>query len=387
MKTLRRYNWLLLALGVAALAGAVLAIAYSSHTAPAEKAPARTRRRRWLPLGVVAVVVVAGGLVGGAFAYDAVRDPVMAPGVRVGNVEVAGLTAVEAERKLERAYRTLRRPVVVHGDRSQYVLLPEQAGVEVHIKRAVARALKRSRRGWFLSRAVRDVAGWKVEAALRPRVTFAPIVVTRFAEDVQAAAERPPRDASVIASAAGLQGRPAEAGLEVDGSRLRRLLARALTHPRAPRRFSLPVTRTPAAVTTAELAGRHPVYLTVDRTQFKLRLYERLKLARTFTIAVGAIGYDTPSGLYRIQNKTVDPVWSVPNSPWTGSLAGAVIPPGPSNPLKARWLGISGPVGIHGTDQDWSLGSAASHGCIRMAIPDVIELYERVPVGTPVYIG
>ena len=102
---------------------------------------------------------------------------------------------------------------------------------------------------------------------------------------------------------------------------------------------------------------------------------------------MGAIGYDTPAGLYRIQNKAVNPTWSVPHSPWTGSLAGAVIPPGPSNPLKARWLGIYGGAGIHGTDQTWSLGSAASHGCIRMAIPDVIELYDRIDVGTPVYIG
>ena len=70
-----------------------------------------------------------------------------------------------------------------------------------------------------------------------------------------------------------------------------------------------------------------------------------------------------------------------------GSLAGQVIPGGaPNNPLKARWMGIFDGAGIHGTDQVGSLGTAASHGCIRMAIPDVIELYDRVPVETPVYI-
>ena len=50
-------------------------------------------------------------------------------------------------------------------------------------------------------------------------------------------------------------------------------------------------------------------------------------------------------------------------------------------------MGIFAGAGIHGTDEIYSLGSAASHGCIRMAIPDVIELYDQVAVGTPVYIA
>ena len=78
----------------------------------------------------------------------------------------------------------------------------------------------------------------------------------------------------------------------------------------------------------------------------------------------------------------------MPNSDWAGELAGRVIPGGvPENPLKARWLGIYNGAGIHGTDATGSIGTNASHGCIRMLIPDVIELYDRVPVGAPVYIA
>ena len=65
-----------------------------------------------------------------------------------------------------------------------------------------------------------------------------------------------------------------------------------------------------------------------------------------------------------------------------------VIPGGvPENPLKARWMGIYNGAGIHGTSASGSIGTAASHGCIRMLIPDVIELYDQVPVGAPVYIA
>jgi lipoprotein-anchoring transpeptidase ErfK/SrfK len=81
-----------------------------------------------------------------------------------------------------------------------------------------------------------------------------------------------------------------------------------------------------------------------------------------------------------------NPSWHVPDSDWAGDLAGEVIPPGPENPIKARWMGIYDGAGIHGTDAVNSIGTNASHGCIRMRIPDVEELYDRVKVGTPVYI-
>ena len=127
--------------------------------------------------------------------------------------------------------------------------------------------------------------------------------------------------------------------------------------------------------------------LIADRNAFQLRLYKKLQLVKSYTVAVGAVGFDTPAGLYHIQNKAVNPTWNVPNSAWAGDLAGKSIPPGPDNPLKARWMGIFDGAGIHGTDETYSLGSAASHGCLRMAVPDVIELYDQVPVGSPIYIA
>jgi lipoprotein-anchoring transpeptidase ErfK/SrfK len=114
--------------------------------------------------------------------------------------------------------------------------------------------------------------------------------------------------------------------------------------------------------------------------------FKRLKLANTYRIGVGRAGFETPSGLYRVQNKAVNPSWFVPDKPWAGSLAGKVIPPGPDNPIKARWMGIYDGAGIHGTSDTASIGTAASHGCIRMLIPQVEELYDQVPVRTPIYI-
>jgi lipoprotein-anchoring transpeptidase ErfK/SrfK len=136
------------------------------------------------------------------------------------------------------------------------------------------------------------------------------------------------------------------------------------------------------------VASKYPAYIVVDRSSFRLMYYSHLKLAKTYEIAVGMQGLETPPGLYHIQWKQVDPPWYVPKKAWAGSLAGTVVPPGPADPLKARFMSFDGGAGIHGIDPSEysSIGHDASHGCVRMRIPDVIDLYAKTPVGTPVYI-
>ncbi len=139
-------------------------------------------------------------------------------------------------------------------------------------------------------------------------------------------------------------------------------------------------------LTLAALRAKYPAYIVVDRSHFRLMLFRHLQLVHTYTIAVGRAGLETPAGLYDVQWKQVDPPWIVPNSAWAGALAGKTIPPGPQDPIKARWLAFNGGAGIHGTDEISSLGTNASHGCIRMSIPDVIQLYDLAPVHSPVFV-
>jgi lipoprotein-anchoring transpeptidase ErfK/SrfK len=128
--------------------------------------------------------------------------------------------------------------------------------------------------------------------------------------------------------------------------------------------------------------------ITIDRSTFTLRLFKHLKVAKTYRVAVGQPAYPTPTGLFSIANKAVNPAWTAPNSPWAGAYANETVAGGSAeNPLKARWMGIVNGVGIHGTGIPGSIGTAASHGCIRMTVPDVIDLYPRVPLGTPVLIA
>ena len=141
-------------------------------------------------------------------------------------------------------------------------------------------------------------------------------------------------------------------------------------------------------VSTKQLADKYPAMLIVNRGTYKLTLWKNLKLKKTYGIAVGQVGLETPAGLYNIQNKAVNPAWHVPNSAWAGDLGGKVIPgDDPSNLIKARWMGIYDGVGVHGTSDDASIGSNASHGCIRMHVPDVEGLLRRSARRHPIYIA
>ncbi|HMJ02825.1 MAG TPA: L,D-transpeptidase family protein [Conexibacter sp.] len=336
-------------------------------------------------VGLTALLVV-GGVV--AWAYDHSRRDTIPEGVSVAGVDVGGMKPAAARAELEdRLLGRLREPVVATFRGKRVVLSPERARVAIDVDGTVDEALERGRDGSFVSRVAREVTGGEADVAVRPEVTYSRLAVEHFMAEVVDRFDRDPRDASVAFSPTSLDPVSAQDGITVERRRLRRSVVRALTTSTAPHEVPVRVHTVKPKVTTAELAAKYPVVITVDRGSFELRLWKDLKLVKTYPIAVGAIGLETPAGLYTIQNKQVDPTWNVPNSDWAGDLAGQAIPPGPSNPLKARWMGIYNGAGIHGTDSIDSLGTAASHGCVRMAVPDVIDLYDQTPVGAPVYIA
>jgi lipoprotein-anchoring transpeptidase ErfK/SrfK len=330
------------------------------------------------------VLLIAGSVA--AYAYDSSRSDRIAEGVTVGGVDVGGLTAGEARETVRRQVATrIERPIAVTHDKARFTLSAEDAGVRADVGGMVDEAVAASRDGNLLTRVVRDVGGGEEQVDVEARATYSRAAAKALVARVRKRLDREPQDATL--DFPSLEAVEEKDGIVVRRGRLSRMVSAALTSP-ADRTVEAPVKITKPKVTRGELAKEYPTVLVADRSTFQLRVYKNLKLAKTYTVAFGAVGFDTPAGLYHIQNKAVDPAWNVPNSDWAGDLAGTVVPGGsPENPLKARWMGIYDGAGIHGTDDTGSLGSAASHGCIRMAIPDVIDLYDRVEVQTPIYIG
>ena len=340
-------------------------------------------------IGVAAFValLIAGAV--GVWAYDAGRDDRIADGVKVGGIMLGGLSREEARDKLEtELLAAVRAPVVVRARRRSFRLPAERSKVTADVDAMVDEALAESREGNILARSWRELTGGEVDVDIEPRVTFDEAAVKRVVRRVARRTERSPRSADVEFTAARLEKVESRYGIRMDERSLEAKIERVLTQPAQSQRIvHARVRKVAPKVTTAELAEKYPVVVTVDRGSYRLRLFRRLKLVQEYPIAVGEAGRETPAGLYNVQNKAVNPSWNVPNSDWAGELAGRVIPPGPENPIKARWLGIYDGAGIHGTAERGSIGTNASKGCIRMLIEDVVELYDRVPVGAPVYIA
>ena len=343
------------------------------------------RQKTFILLAVL--LVLAGGGAVAAYAYDSSRETLIADGVSVAGIDVGGMTTSRARIVLTREVEEpLDQPIAVVRAKRRFNLSAEDAGVRAEVDGMVEEALRQSREGNIFTRAARDLTGGKENARVALRVDYDRRAIKRLVGRVKKGLDRDARDAEVIFPS--FEQVQEKKGRSVKRAVLMRRLAAALTVPGADRSVTAPVRIIKPKVTKDQLADKYPAVLVADRANFQLRLYKSLRLDREYTVAVGAVGFDTPAGLYHIQNKAVDPAWSVPDSDWAGDLAGTVVPGGvPENPLKARWLGIYDGAGIHGTDQTYSLGSAASHGCIRMAIPDVIELYDQVAVGTPIYIA
>jgi hypothetical protein len=165
----------------------------------------------------------------------------------------------------------------------------------------------------------------------------------------------------------------------------RRQLTWALVHHRRGP-FTLPTRDIEPKVTRWNF-GRAIV---IRRDSKRLLLYRShgrawMRAVRSFGVATGMAAYPTPLGHFHIATKQRNPWWYPPDAGWAAGAS--PIPPGPGNPLGTRWMGLSvGGVGMHGTPDAASIGYSASHGCIRMRIAEAEWLFERVSVGTHVFI-
>jgi lipoprotein-anchoring transpeptidase ErfK/SrfK len=337
---------------------------------------------------VVAGVLVLLVLAVAAYAYDSSQDGKIPDGVTIGGVDVGGMSEAEAKSAVrEELLAPLRHSLLVGYAGHRWTLEGKSLKVHANLNRAAEEAVAVGHDEFLPGRIVRYVTGSSVDKNVPAGITYSQPAVNRFVRHVAGAVDREAKDATVEPSGDSLEIAPPEYGRKLRDNLLLRQLNAAVLNAGADHTIAARTHAVKPEVTVGEVAAKYPSYLTLDRATFTLRLWEHLKLAKTYTVAVGQEGLETPEGLYDIQEKQENPSWHVPDSAWAGDLAGQVIPPGPEDPIKARWMAIFEGAGIHGTEETESLGSAASHGCVRMSIPDVEELYDRVEVGTPIYIG
>jgi lipoprotein-anchoring transpeptidase ErfK/SrfK len=311
---------------------------------------------RRLALTVLVVAALAPALRG-----DAAPPVLIQPGVTLAGVSVGGMSDEQAQAALRPAFA---KPVrLVYGDR-RWKLQPARFGARVTIADGVVQAL-----------------GAEAGAA----VPLVPEVdeeeVRQFVNALDKRLSLPAKDAELT----GLKGlRPQftkeQPGVKVLRGLSRQRIVRALQSPQV-RRIRVAV----KAIVPARTVANFGAVIVIRRGFNELRYYRGAHLVRKFGVATGQSIYPTPTGMFNIVDMQLNPWWRPPDSPWARGLK--PIPPGPGNPLGTRWMGLSAPgVGIHGTPDDASIGYSASHGCIRMHIPDAEWLFHHVKLGTPVVI-
>jgi lipoprotein-anchoring transpeptidase ErfK/SrfK len=309
---------------------------------------------------ILCLVACALGAAASRASADGTPPPtVIADGVQIGSVVVGGMTSDQATTAVQDAYFA---PVVLHVGHRGISVSPHHFHTSLSLAPAIQAALA----------APADTA-----VPLTPTLDTA--LVTKWVKTLAAKAYRAPLAGSLLLR----NNRPFFTRAH-PGRALRnfptRMLIRSAILGGTRTVIVAPLKNLPAAAVT-----RVPV-IVIHRGINRLYLYQGVRLVRTFAVATGQAQWPTPLGHFQIVVKWVNPWWYPPTQDaWARGLK--PVPPGPGNPLGTRWMGLSAPgVGIHGTDEPWSIGHSESHGCIRMQVPSAEWLFNRVQVGTPVFI-
>jgi lipoprotein-anchoring transpeptidase ErfK/SrfK len=309
-------------------------------------------------------------------------------GVSVAGSDLSGMTEAEARRAIDAAVLApLMRTVTVRADGQEYVLDPKDF-VSVDVDAMVQQAFSARRDASFIARLRHDLGGYELAAEVEPIYSVDSTVVAEWLEDTVAeSVDRPAVDATRYREDHRIVITGSKAGRQTDRKATAAAIATifesvgALSD--AERTVSARVKTLKPEVTENSFSKS----VIVDLSERRIRLFDGMELEITYPCAVGTAEFPTPTGEYEITLKRFLPTWVNPATDGWGKDMPASIPSGPGNPLGTRALNISASgIRFHGTENIGSVGTAASHGCMRMVRSDIEDFFERVEVGTKVYI-
>lgn len=331
---------------------------------------------------VAAVLVLGGGLAFAAYSYDQATASRILPGIAIDSVDVGEMSRDEAIRAVtEKADLALSGDLVVQAAGSSWTVTPAGLGMEADVTAAVDQAFAVADSMSLWSRVYHRITGSSIERGFELGYTYDRTKVETFVQQAYGTVGKPARDAEISLVDGQLVRKRAHEGLELKVELATNRILRALE--RRGLSVAMPVKTLLPAVTEADLGYT----LVVRLSENMLYVYNGLKVERKYAVATGAPGYPTPEGSFQVIDKAENPSWTNPAPDGWGADLPRFIPGGPGSPLGTRALYLDAPgIRIHGTYDLGSIGSYASHGCIRMVIAESEELYEYIPLGTPVLI-
>jgi lipoprotein-anchoring transpeptidase ErfK/SrfK len=339
-------------------------------------------RRRVTLFVILGGVLLLGGSAYAAHRYDALTADRMLPGIQIAGVNVGGLSRSEAiEAVAEAADRSLERNIEVAVADQTWHVTPRELGTTADIEAKVDAALAINEEFSWPARVVRRILNRSVYRSFDLEYAHQDTQIERFVEVVSRSVYQSPVNASVAFKDGKIRLTKPAAGRALMPAAARDSLAEAIADGDELVRFAVKTMR--PKVSGADLG--HTIVIRIS--QNKLYLFRGVRLRKVYPVATGSPGFPTPQGRWTVIDKVANPSWTNPAPDGWGKDLPRFIPAGPGNPLGTRALYLNAPgIRIHGTYSTSSIGSYASHGCIRMHIPDVEELFEIVEVDTPVLI-
>lgn len=348
-----------------------------------EGGPTRRFSRKLLIALVAAGVLLVLSAAGAAYAtydYSESYSGRIFPGTVIAGVDVSGMTPERALDAVQEAIGPqLDRTVTLTWKEKSYEVTPRELGARSDAEVLVAAAVQASGDASWVDKATMRFLGSGMGFERAIAITYPKQGVRGYIEGVASNIDRDVVDASIDYSTGWVELVKDRTGRELDVRAGRKGLRDALRSGEDT--VALRVKEVAPEVTRDEFGK----ILLVRIGENKLYLYEKGKITHSWPVATGQPEYPTPTGTYSITEKRYLPTWINPALDTWGKDLPAQIPPGPGNPLGLRALNWSAPaIRFHGTEAIYSLGYNASHGCVRMANADVIELYDLVDVGTPI---
>jgi lipoprotein-anchoring transpeptidase ErfK/SrfK len=341
----------------------------------------RANKRRLVLLFTGAFLLLAFAVFFGFLLIgDMVDSGEIFPGITIDGQKVEGLSRADATRIIDEKVKVpLNRTLVLyHGDK-EIALEPKTVGLVVDTRKMVDAAYWAGRSPNVFSRMYRRLFDKPMKLDIPVLAKYDTVKLTGFVAGVAKDLDYPPTSVRIDVSEGYPVINPSRDGLQVKQKQTINVLSGALSKHQ--RKVPVPTVAVKPELTEADIGK----IIVIKKKEHTLYLYDREDLFNSYVIAVGMPQYPTPNGKFHVTYKEKNPTW-LPTSEWAKDKRGIPQPPGPDNPLGGFWMDIGGGLGIHATPYESTLGADASHGCIRMASWAAEEVFNKVKVGTPVYI-
>lgn len=309
-------------------------------------------------------------------------------GVTVANHDLSGMTEAQVRDTIRQAVsEPMLRTVTVSGPKQTWTLEPTRI-VNVDADTMVKAAYAPVCNATLAKRVYCEVSGEPMPADVKPVYSVDSTAIAKWVAGIAKEVDRRPINASRRIVGYKFKFKKSVPGTKVEQKtatkRISKTLSADVALSSAGRLVKLPLSYPKPKFVEADFKKA----IIVSLPECKIRLYNGTKIEKTYPCAPGRPGFPTPTGDFVVDTKLKNAPWINPGTDWAKSMP-PVIGPGPDNPMGVRKIGINyGGVFMHGIPpgEFGSIGTHASHGCMRMFPSDVADLFDRVYLKMPVYI-